>query len=42
MTVLTAAELADQIRAGSIRALARGLSWIEAGDEQADRLTEEL
>jgi LAO/AO transport system kinase len=30
--------LGDQIRAGSVRALARGLSWIEAGGARAEAL----
>ncbi len=35
-------ELADAIRAGSVRALSRGLSWIEAGGERAEALIETL
>lgn len=35
-------ELATRIRLGSVRALARGLSWIEAGGERAEALSEEL
>ena len=29
-------ELATRIRAGSVRAIARGLTWIEAGGERAE------
>src|SRR5437867_8008994 len=35
-------ELATRIRAGSVRAIARGLTWIEAGGERAEALAEEL
>jgi LAO/AO transport system kinase len=35
-------ELAALIRAGSVRAIARGLSWIEAGGERAEALAEAL
>lgn len=35
-------ELAARIRAGSVRAIARGLSWIEAGGERAEALAETL
>jgi LAO/AO transport system kinase len=35
-------ELASQIRAGSVRALSRGLTWIEAGGDRAEALLEML
>ena len=35
-------ELATRIRAGTVRAIARGLSWIEAGGERAEALAEAL
>lgn len=35
-------ELAARIRASSVRAIARGLSWIEAGGERAEALSEAL
>jgi LAO/AO transport system kinase len=35
-------ELAARIRAGSVRAIARGLSWIEAGGDRAEALAEAL
>jgi LAO/AO transport system kinase len=35
-------DLASRIRAGSIRALSRGLTWIEAGGDRAEALSEEL
>ena len=35
-------EIADGIRAGSVRSLARGLTWIEAGGERAAALSEDL
>lgn len=35
-------ELAARIRAGSVRAIARGLSWIEAGGHRAEALSEAL
>ena len=36
------AELADQILAGSVRALSRGLSWIEQGGTRAEALVDTL
>ena len=36
------AELAARIRAGSVRALSRGLTWVEAGGERGEALAEEL
>ncbi len=38
MTSLPVAELAEEILQGSIRALARGLSWVEEGGERAEAL----
>lgn len=35
-------ELAARIRAGTVRAIARGLSWIEEGGDRAEALTEAL
>lgn len=35
-------ELAARIRAGSIRAISRGLTWIEDGGERGETLSEEL
>jgi GTPase len=35
-------ELAEALRAGSVRALARGLTWIEAGGPRAEALAEQL
>jgi LAO/AO transport system kinase len=35
-------DLAARIRTGSVRAIARGLSWIEAGGERAEALSEAL
>jgi LAO/AO transport system kinase len=39
---MTADELASEIRDGSVRALARGLTWIEAGGARAESLVELL
>jgi LAO/AO transport system kinase len=33
-------EVASRVRAGSVRAIARGLSWIESGGEMAEALTD--
>ena len=35
-------ELASQIQAGSVRALSRGLSWVEEGGDRAEALVEAL
>ncbi len=35
-------DVARRIRSGSVRALARGLSWIEAGRDAAEALTDQL
>ena len=42
MRSVDVAELADQIRAGSVRALSRGLSWIEQGGTRAETLVDIL
>jgi LAO/AO transport system kinase len=39
---MTVHELASAIRAGSVRALARGLTWVEAGGVRAEALVEAL
>lgn len=40
--VLQVGELATAIRAGSVRALARGLTWVEAGGARAEALADAL
>lgn len=42
MVPMNVEALASQIRAGSVRALARGLTWIESGGELAEALSETL